>query len=116
MNHTFYTIQFACDLCGLPVGSAVVSSEFGWTPDTATAYIYREKHGLVDQRCAACEQLHGSFRDMCHEHISRTGEGWPAAEAFTRKNKKRHDFDRELKKKLEVQEDHENSTEDIIIV
>lgn len=89
------TLILHCQLdCGREVGSVLLPIE---SPDI-TEDEYREKAGIVDQRCSECENDHGTFKQLS-EQFEKEGKGTPAeAEAFVVKHRKREDFAKELTK------------------
>lgn len=92
MKYTTFKIDLHCDLTGEVIGFAEVSSEFGWTAETATEAVYRAEHSIIDQRSTQAEAEHGSFREMVAEYEQKIGAEPLEAETFVKANPRREEF------------------------
>lgn len=103
------TLILHCQICPNEVGNVQLFIE---APDI-TEDQYREKTGIVDQRCDQCDTDHGTFRELS-ERFEKEAKGTPAeAEMFVVKHRKRADFEVELLKEKEKRE-KEVKNDDII--
>lgn len=89
-----FKIDLLCNICGAKQGEHVVSSEFGWTEETATA----ENCGFIDTRCDQCKIDHGIFSEMVEEAFSKLKIGILEAEELVKKHRKKSEFDKEVEK------------------
>jgi hypothetical protein len=97
-----FTVNFICDVCGLPTADSVVLSTKFWDENTGlnlqTGLHWRE--GYIDHRHSTCEQTHGSFKEMVDEYREKIKDDFGEAEQFVVKNRKKGDFNRELRKEI----------------
>lgn len=93
MEFNEYIIKLNCSFCGKPQSEAVVSAQFGWTQQNATAENYKLKHGIVDTRCDSCVVEHGDFKAMVEAYVDQTGDDWAHAEEAVKANPSKADFD-----------------------
>ncbi len=93
-----FKIPLICSFCPAVVGAAAVSSEYGWTEETATQTEYDKSHGILEHRCNSCQDSHGTFRELVDAYLSSSpGKDWKDAEEFVSTYPKRADFDKALK-------------------
>jgi hypothetical protein len=90
MRYPKHTLELFCDIDGTKVGEAQ-------TLTPMTQQEYRQKTGIVDLRCSACETAHGAFKDLTEEYVRKTGHKANVAEAFVQLYRKRADFEAPLK-------------------
>ena len=92
MKNRPHNLIMSCQICGAEVGS---------TYSELSLDEFRAKNNIVDQRCSDCNLTHGTFRELLDEYKDKMKEDESKAEVFVAKNRKRADFDKELKKELD---------------
>jgi hypothetical protein len=97
------TLNFICDVCGLPTGDTLVINTRYWDEETGVNIITGEhwSKNYVDHRHKACEQTHGVFKEMVEEYHKNVNQNWEEAEEFVKTYRKREDFDVALENRIQ---------------
>lgn len=102
MKNQDFTINFTCNVCGLPMDDSLTLNTKFWDETTGTKFTTGEhwSNGYVDFRHKECELEHGSFKEMVSEYLEKVSNDPVEAEDFVKQYRKKADFDREVDKEI----------------
>jgi DNA-directed RNA polymerase subunit RPC12/RpoP len=87
------TTELKCMICGAKIG------QYDFNEDLhPVSKMEKSIADFIDIRCDSCLITHGSFQELTADFIKQTGQTPNEAESFVKANRKRADFDKELKK------------------